>query len=51
MRFDWSPRVQELMKILKPYKSKMGGLKPDAPKEMQELYEECKKLMLEEKWL
>jgi hypothetical protein len=41
MRTDWSPRVYELEKILEPYfDNKNGGLKPDAPKEMQELYEE-----------
>lgn len=49
MRTDWSPRVYELKKILKPYFSGKGGLKPDAPEEIQKLYEEYVERLLEEK--
>lgn len=49
MRTDWSPRVYELEKILKPYFAKMGGLVPDAPQEMQKLFEEYRDLVMKEK--
>jgi uncharacterized protein Yka (UPF0111/DUF47 family) len=51
MRMSFSPRVEELEKKLKPYFAKMGGIVPDAPKEIQEAYEEFKKLVKEEAWL
>ena len=51
MRMSFSPRVEELEKKIKPYIAKMGGIVPDAPKEIKEAFEEFKKLVNEEKWL
>ena len=50
MRMSFSPRVEELEKKLKPYFARMGGIVPDAPKEIQEAFEEYKKLVKEESW-
>ena len=51
MRMSFSPRVEELEKKLKPYFARMGGIVPDAPKEIQEAFEEYKKLVKKEMWL
>lgn len=50
MRMSFSPRVEELEKKLKPYFARMGGIVPDAPKEIQKAFEEYKKLVKEESW-
>lgn len=51
MRMSFSPRVEELEKKLKPYFARMSGIVPDAPKEIQEAFEEYKKLVKKEMWL
>lgn len=50
MRISFSPRVEELEKKLQPYFARMGGIVPDAPKEIQEAFEEYKKLVKKEMW-
>lgn len=50
MRMSFSPRVEELEKKIMPYVAKMGGIVPDAPKEIKEAFEEYKKLVKKEMW-
>lgn len=49
--YTWSDEVEEMDKQLEPYFSKLGGLVPDAPPEIQELYKKYKKKVEEEAWL
>ena len=51
MRGKWSPRVDELEKIFKPYWVYGVGIIEDAPEEAKEAYKEYCELVKKEAWL
>lgn len=48
MRFTFSDKVHELQDIIRPYFDEWGQLKPNAPENIKEMYEELIRLMNKE---